>query len=58
MNPGFNQDVHFNDMDNNTDRDQPIKIDNENILESNEEWCPVCGCNKNIMDSECSVCGC
>ena len=54
MNPKLNQDVHFNDMDNN--REEPTE-ELENTLEPNEEWCPVCGCCKSIMDDECSMCG-
>jgi hypothetical protein len=56
MKTKFNQDVHFNDMDNNTDREESIEA-SEDTLESNEEWCPVCGCSKSIMDDECSMCG-
>ena len=55
MNPSKNQNVHFNDIDDNTDREEPIEETNE--LEPNEEWCPICGCCKSIMDDECSVCG-
>jgi len=29
-----------------------------NELDDNEMWCPCCGSNIDIMDDECSVCGC
>ncbi len=42
-----------------SENDESIKEmndSNETELEPHEEYCPVCGCNKNIMDDICSVC--
>ena len=42
-----------------SENDEAIKsLDNaKDELEPNEMWCPVCGCNMNITDKECSICG-
>lgn len=28
------------------------------ILDDDEEWCPICGCNKSLSARECPSCGC
>ena len=39
----------------------PGRDENEedlDILDDDEEWCPICGCNKSLSARECPSCGC